>query len=118
MMPDRAALPAPGMMARHYAPRAPLECVEGNARGRIEALSQEVRAGWLTFGDVGEAPPQVTVIVLPPDPAEYAARLYAALHALDDAGVESIIVTMPPNTEAWLAVRDRLRRAAAPLQRL
>src|SRR5262249_32856400 len=25
------ALPAPGMLARHYAPRAPLECFEGDA---------------------------------------------------------------------------------------
>jgi Putative GTP-binding controlling metal-binding len=27
--------------------------------------------------------------------------------------VERIVVAMPPDTEEWLAVRDRLRRAAA-----
>jgi L-threonylcarbamoyladenylate synthase len=52
-------------------------------------------------------------IVLPDDPAEYGRALYATLHALDDAGVAFIAVESPPDDEAWLAVADRLRRAAA-----
>jgi L-threonylcarbamoyladenylate synthase len=51
--------------------------------------------------------------VLSADPREYAADLYAALHRLDDSGVATIVVREPPATEDWLAVRDRLRRAAA-----
>ena len=51
---------------------------------------------------------------LPEDPAGYAADLYAALHRLDDAGVASIVVEAPPAGEDYAAVRDRLRRAAAP----
>jgi L-threonylcarbamoyladenylate synthase len=50
---------------------------------------------------------------MPRDPVVYAARLYAALHALDEAGVERIIVTMPPDRPEWLAVRDRLVRASS-----
>ena len=49
---------------------------------------------------------------MPVDPAKYASQLYAALHTLDAAGVARIIVDMPPDEEAWLAVRDRLRRAS------
>ena len=49
---------------------------------------------------------------MPSDPAAYAAQLYDALHRLDQAGVEHIVVTLPPASEEWLAVRDRLRRAA------
>ena len=52
---------------------------------------------------------------MPTDPAAYAAELYAALHVLDCAGVERIVVALPPSGEAWLAVRDRLSRASAPL---
>jgi L-threonylcarbamoyladenylate synthase len=51
--------------------------------------------------------------VLSADPREYAADLYAALHRLDDAGVATILVQEPPQSEDWLAVRDRLSRAAA-----
>ena len=51
---------------------------------------------------------------MPLDPAAYAAKIYAALHTLDEAGVQRIVVALPPDQTEWLAVRDRLRRAAAP----
>jgi L-threonylcarbamoyladenylate synthase len=51
-------------------------------------------------------------IVLPVDPAGYSAGLYAALHRFDHAGLDRIIVETPPDGDGWLAVRDRLKRAA------
>jgi L-threonylcarbamoyladenylate synthase len=110
-------LPSPGMMPRHYAPRTPLVCVEaGKELQRIALLlAQKCRVGWVTFGDQGEViiPPGVHLRVLPSDPAGYAAHLYAVLHELDAAGLDRILVTLPPDTDDWLAVRDRLRRAAS-----
>jgi L-threonylcarbamoyladenylate synthase len=41
-----------------------------------------------------------------------AARLYALLHELDEAGFERIVMERPPEGEAWLAIRDRLQRAS------
>jgi L-threonylcarbamoyladenylate synthase len=109
-----APLPAPGMTARHYSPRAPL--VLTNDDGWKCALAHAQlgrRVGWLTFHVAGEQRHSyVTCIVMPADPAGYAARLYAVLHALDEAGVDQIVVAMPPDREEWLAVRDRLQRAA------
>ncbi|HZO90788.1 MAG TPA: L-threonylcarbamoyladenylate synthase [Chthonomonadaceae bacterium] len=113
--PSSAPLPSPGMMTRHYAPRAPLEIASGNGGERAQALrASGLRVGWITFdaGNVVSAP-GLEIIALPPEPSAFAAQLYAALHALDEAGVERIVVDQPPQTEAWLAVRDRLRRAAA-----
>ena len=55
----------------------------------------------------------MVVIEMPADARAYAARLYAALHELDAAGVDRIIVDLPPEGEAWQAIHDRLRRAAA-----
>ncbi len=109
-------LPSPGMLARHYAPRAPLELAEDNGRARVEELlARGLRVGWLALGTAEEAgTPGLEAVALPPEPASYAAQLYAALHQLDAAGVERIVVALPPETEAWLAVRDRLRRAATP----
>jgi len=52
------------------------------------------------------------IVRLPADPAGYAARLYATLHALDDLDLDMIVLTLPPDTEDWLAVRDRLRPAS------
>jgi L-threonylcarbamoyladenylate synthase len=108
---ESETLRSPGQMKRHYAPRTPLE-VADNSRQRVEELcGQGVRVGWLTHIDDGETPTQR--IVLPADAPGYAAQLYAALHRLDDAGLDRIVVQAPPATDEWLAVRDRLRRAAA-----
>lgn len=109
-----AALPSPGTQPRHYAPRAPMECHAGSGRLRAEALSREgFRVGWLTMGEEPAiAPLLAAVIVMPLDSAAYAARLYAALHELDAAAVDRIVVDLPPDEEAWQAVRDRLRRGA------
>ena len=102
---DGAARPSPGMSRRHYAPRAKvLLCADVRAVER-SGLAEPVAT--LTYeGSDGTE-------VLSGDPREYAADLYAALHRLDDAGVATILVQEPPRTEDWLAVRDRLSRAAA-----
>jgi L-threonylcarbamoyladenylate synthase len=105
------ALPSPGMLARHYAPRAVLEsCREAEARAR-EWNRAGLRVGLLTFAPL-LSEPGLIVIPMPTDAVAYSARLYSALHDLDRAGVERIVVESPPETEEWLAVRDRLRRAA------
>jgi L-threonylcarbamoyladenylate synthase len=107
-------LPSPGMLGRHYAPRAVVRCFEEISREQVRALLREGRnLGWLTFGGAAPQADGVRVVVMPREPEAYAAQLYAVLHALDAAGVDQIVVELPPNTEEWLAVRDRLRRAAS-----
>jgi L-threonylcarbamoyladenylate synthase len=103
------------MLPRHYAPHAPLETVDIGGEARVTELARQgTRAGWLKLGgSVSETPAGVTVIVMPTEPAAYASQLYAALHELDDAQVQRIIVELPPEGEEWLTVRDRLRRASA-----
>ncbi|BFU42658.1 L-threonylcarbamoyladenylate synthase [Krasilnikovia sp. MM14-A1004] len=103
---DGVARPSPGMSRRHYAPRARLILAEdvdavprGGLAGPVAVLTYEGRGP----GDE----------VLSADPSEYATDLYAALHRLDDAAVGTILVQAPPDTEDWLAIRDRLGRAAA-----
>jgi L-threonylcarbamoyladenylate synthase len=102
---DEAARHSPGQDAVHYAPRAPLRLVT-----RAEALALPNAS--LVLRGTGHAS-RPDAVVLPDDAAAYGAALYATLHALDDAGAALIAVESPPGDEAWLAVADRLRRAAA-----
>ena len=105
--------PAPGTSLRHYAPRATLVILPAHvvpdklARRRAEGLS----VGALVFASSIALDPPVEI--LPDDPDEYAAGLYAAMHRLDDAGCDFVLVAEPPPGPEWLAVRDRLRRAAS-----
>jgi L-threonylcarbamoyladenylate synthase len=111
---------SPGLSDRHYAPRTPLELIADDGEAHIQRFAASgSRVGWLTYhtrderrGASGEE--AIETIVLPGDPKGYARGLYAALHQLDAAGLERILVLLPPRTEAWLAVHDRLQRAATP----
>jgi L-threonylcarbamoyladenylate synthase len=92
---------APGMLAAHYAPRAALVIAEDGAQA---ATAAQLRA---SGGRVAE-------LTLPDDPRAAARSLYASLRALDAQGFDTIVVTLPADTEANAAVRDRLLRAATP----
>jgi len=108
-----ASLRSPGQLERHYAPRTPLECIApDNVRRVEELLAEGKRVGRLVRAEPLLQSPALQVLILPADAAGYAAGLYAALHRLDALGLDCIAVEMPPETEEWLAVHDRLRRAA------
>jgi L-threonylcarbamoyladenylate synthase len=97
---------SPGQLASHYAPRLPL---------RLEAREVAANEALLAFGP---APPPGGVAVrnLSPagDPAEAARNLFAMLRELDASGAAGIAVMPIPAEGLGEAVRDRLRRAAAP----
>lgn len=100
---------APGMAARHYAPKAHLELVP---RGSAVPPGSD-RMAYVALGTLPQLPEGVLGIALPVDPDEVGTRLYALLHELDDLGMERVFMELPPGDGAWAAVRDRLRRASA-----
>jgi L-threonylcarbamoyladenylate synthase len=100
---------APGQLASHYAPRAPL---------RLNANSVRAGEALLAFGE--PLPPgsdhALDVRNLSPsaDMIEAAANLFSYLRALDALGAPAIAVMPIPHTGLGEAINDRLRRAAAP----
>lgn len=100
---------APGMAERHYAPRARLVLV---APGTGLSSASD-RVAYVAIGTLPSLAAGVRGVLLPMDAEEVGSRLYALLHELDDAGFDRILMEWPPQGEAWLAVRDRLRRASA-----
>ncbi|WP_436526831.1 L-threonylcarbamoyladenylate synthase [Actinoplanes sp. HUAS TT8] len=108
---DGTARSSPGMSRRHYAPRAKTLLMRDLREADRSGLPAP--SAILTYEGAPPPPYGEMVEVLSADPREYAADLYAALHRLDDAGAASILIQEPPRAEDWLAVRDRLSRAAA-----
>jgi L-threonylcarbamoyladenylate synthase len=103
-------------MRRHYAPRARVILVEaGSGEHEVRALVRGGgTVGWMPLSnpvDIKSA--QLLTERMPDSPQAYSARIYAVLHALDDAGVAQIVIEMPPDRPEGLAARDRLRRAAS-----
>jgi L-threonylcarbamoyladenylate synthase len=104
---EAGVLRSPGLLEKHYAPHTPMILVHADAWAEF-ALPE--RAGVLTFGTPLGLPTEVN---LPADPSAAGSRLYAALHDLDAAAHAVLVVRLPPDESAWLAINDRLQRAAA-----
>jgi L-threonylcarbamoyladenylate synthase len=62
---------------------------------------------------LGQLPSGVQGVALPAAPGDYAYGLYAMLRELDTRGASEICVELPPQSADWLAVNDRLARAAS-----
>ena len=122
-----AALPSPGQMDRHYAPRAELRLIDPEPSGlvalveavpgmdaylpvHIDGRTYDERTAVLAHS--GGDYPGAHVIRMPAEAGGYAARLYATLHELDAAGYHRILVERVPDEPEWAGVRDRLLRAA------
>lgn len=100
---DGDPVTAPGMLASHYAPQAPV---------RLWATDRRPGEAFLDFGATR---PEADLDLSPSgDLVEAAARLFAALRALDGVAVAAIAVAPIPETGLGIAINDRLRRAAAP----
>jgi L-threonylcarbamoyladenylate synthase len=112
------ALRSPGMLAKHYAPRARLVVLnwadDADLRRQLEERALSA-AGChvIAHTRVPSGTGLAEVSVIPHDAEAFARALYAELHRCDEAGAECIVVQAPPQTLEWGAISDRLKRAAA-----
>jgi len=105
---------APGMIDRHYAPRARVVLT---APEDVQAvITREMGAGHRVGAVVIVAAESGAAVMhrLPADALGYARGIYAALHAVDEAACDVVCVEQPPADASWDGVNDRLRRAAHP----
>lgn len=124
MVEEGTAKPAPGMMLKHYSPRArllfygdgsALEVILQQMRDDARAyIAQGKRAGILTpddeaaqFADLG-----ADIARLGASPDEIAAHLFAGMRQLDSAGVDVILARGYERTGIGAALWERLLRAA------
>jgi L-threonylcarbamoyladenylate synthase len=120
LAPDAASPRAPGTLASHYAPSAPVHLFSG--RVPDDAVDRAAKANQLLgvySHDVpssASGPDMRRRFVHKPMPRSAAAvahELFAVLRGFDSAGVSVIWVERPPPGPEWDGVRDRLQRAAA-----
>ena len=105
-----------GMLDAHYAPVTPLELLPAPIL-REQALhlaqrGQQVAVLMRGHDSARHNSSGVTTFFMPGSPVEYAHALYAMLHRVDHGDFDHLLIEAPPDTGEWLAINDRLRRAA------
>jgi L-threonylcarbamoyladenylate synthase len=94
-----------GSLDSHYAPTAKVVLVKANE------IPNDLTAGYIGFGGI-EIPSDVKVLLAAKNIEDYAANLYQALRAGDQANLSTIYAVLPDGDDLAIAVRDRLTRAA------
>jgi L-threonylcarbamoyladenylate synthase len=103
---------APGMLKKHYSPRTPLVLTQN-----IEAELNEYEGkniGLLTYDAYSDLLAEDRQILLGKTTNMHviAHNLYAAMHTMDDAGYDVIIVRRLPDEGIGDSINDRLTRAS------
>jgi L-threonylcarbamoyladenylate synthase len=112
------SLKSPGMLKKHYAPKAKLLVLDwrDDADLRAQIGAWQPVAGKVCIVAHTRIPsgfPAANVSVIPHDAEAFARALYGELHRCDAAGAGLIVVEAPPESSEWSGIADRLRRAAA-----
>jgi L-threonylcarbamoyladenylate synthase len=123
------SMPSPGLLEKHYSPRAELTLFEGavNAvRSTLVAAARTALEEGKTVGIIAAEEDRAALASLPAQsrllvrvigredaPDVVAARLYSTLRELDATGAEVILARGFSARGLGAAVQDRLRRAAA-----
>jgi L-threonylcarbamoyladenylate synthase len=114
------ALRSPGLLKRHYSPKAKLVVLEwkndSDLRRQLAGLdARPATIHVIMHSVVPSAEGLGRVSVVPHDAEAFARALYAELHQCDEAGAELIVVEALPAGAEWRAIADRLKRAAATI---
>ncbi|MDO9105342.1 MAG: L-threonylcarbamoyladenylate synthase [Methylovulum sp.] len=106
-----------GMMAVHYAPlTTAMLCPLPQLVAALPALAGgDQRIGILAYQFEMPTSRHIQLIRMPQQAENYAQALYASLRELDRFGLDRILVEQPPETAAWQAINDRLRKATVAL---
>ena len=112
------ALRSPGMLEKHYSPRARL--VVWRWSDDLDLARQLRGAGvdpsdaWiLTHTRLPTSGRYPHAMMIPAEPEAFARALYAELHRCDEGGARMIVVEAVPEGSSWDGISDRLRRAGA-----
>jgi len=114
--PEASKVRASGMLDSHYSPETPIEIHPTNVlwpRARqLTKLGYKVVVLSLSDGNNFVGNNGITIYHMPKLADEYGRELYATLHRIDHASFDLLLVEAPPTTQRWIAINDRMRRAA------
>lgn len=115
---ERGILRSPGLLRRHYAPKAKLKILTWRDTADLHAQLSTLNFQWSQIHIIAHT--QIPsgdgiggVSVIPHDAEAYARAIYAELHRCDEAGAALVVAEALPDGIEWRAIADRLNRAVA-----
>jgi L-threonylcarbamoyladenylate synthase len=116
-MVQGGVLQSPGLLDKHYAPKARLLVLswrdDEDLAAQIVARQAHPATTFILAHSVIPSLQRFSQVrVIPHDPDAFGRALYAEWHDCDEAGAEQIVVEAVPRTSRWVAIADRLRRAS------
>jgi L-threonylcarbamoyladenylate synthase len=103
----KQTIKVPGQHLLHYSPRTPIQLFTSR-----EALVKNANARTAALLLGAGAVPDCTYFELSNNATDVAQKLYDTLHKMDALNAEKLLIETPPNAPEWLAILDRLTRAA------
>ncbi|ENM5825306.1 threonylcarbamoyl-AMP synthase [Vibrio metoecus] len=110
VQPQVHQVAVPGNVDSHYQPKTRLRVID--ALEKELATAGNIKIALLHLSEL-QASEQRLLKPMPQDAKAYGQALYRSLAEVDKWGVDEIWLERPPQGETWLAVHDRLRRAAS-----
>lgn len=111
-------LRSPGLLQKHYSPKAKLLVLdwddEADLISRLATHHSSLAACHIiAHTKIPSEENFANVSVIPHDAEAFARAIYAELHRCDEDGAQLIVVEMPPVSQEWAGIADRLRRASS-----
>ncbi len=104
--------PYPGGEEKHYAPRAPIHCLNFEELKKTFEQYRRQHQRLIICSAQPFLDSQAITFRLPTEALPYAAQLYTLLHQIDSLEPDMILWEAPPDDPAFAAIADRLRRAS------
>ncbi len=115
---ENAKFHAPGRIEVHYSPETTTILCTGEQILDIQkglTFKHKYKLAVITYQSGLHQNDDTRVVNMPKNVDAYAHDLYSVLRNLDNPEVDIILIEQPPQTKEWLAVNDRLGKAAKPL---
>ena len=114
--PDSTKVRASGMLNSHYAPATPIEIQPADElwlrAHQLANLGYKIAVLNLSDHNKCASSAAITRFQMPLQADDYGRELYASLHRIDHANFDRILAEALPATPEWVAINDRVRRAA------
>ncbi len=107
---------SPGLKYKHYSPEAEVVILSGSfdeAEAYIKRNLADKKVGLLTFDEFPKIDGVISISLGSfKEPKDAAHKLFGALREMDKMGADIVYAPEIPETGVWMAVRNRLYRAA------